>query len=114
MAWWSHELKLNVEVEGQQHIPTEGPILFYGNHPTGIGDGIAIYDALRAAGLDHELAFVMNAQGLEGTPAIADVAVHVGVEKGVRTNNNGKCGVVCNKFRLKRRWCSFPVVNQPA
>ena len=41
---------------------------------------IAIYDALRAAGLDHELAIVMNAQGLEGTPAIADVAVHVGGE----------------------------------
>ena len=37
--------------------------------------------------MDHELAIVMNAQGLEGTPAIADVAVHVGVEKGVRTNN---------------------------
>jgi len=87
LAWWSNELKLNVEVEGQEHIPAEGPILFYGNHPTGIGDGIAIYDALRAAGLDRELAIVMNAQGLEGTPAIADVAVHVGVEKGVRTNN---------------------------
>lgn len=87
LAWWSNELRLRVDVEGQENIPTSGPILLYGNHPTGIGDGIAMYDALQAIGLRHELAIVMNAQGLEGTPAIADVAVHVGVERGVRTNN---------------------------
>ena len=40
-------LALDVQVSGLQHIPHEGRLIIVGNHPTGIADGVAVYDALK-------------------------------------------------------------------
>lgn len=37
----------NVEVEGLEHIPDEGPAMIVANHPTGIADGVILWHALR-------------------------------------------------------------------
>lgn len=41
-------LALDVQVSGLQHLPRDGRLVVVGNHPTGIADGVAVYDALKA------------------------------------------------------------------
>lgn len=41
-------LALKVEVSGLENLPASGRVIIVANHPTGIGDGVAVYDALKA------------------------------------------------------------------
>ncbi len=41
-------LALKVEVAGLSNLPAAGRCILVANHPTGIGDGIAVYDAIKA------------------------------------------------------------------
>ena len=40
-------LALKVEVAGLERLPRQGRLIVVCNHPTGIADGVAVYDALR-------------------------------------------------------------------
>lgn len=40
-------LKLQVDTRGLDHVPTSGRAVIVANHPTGIADGMAVFDALR-------------------------------------------------------------------
>src|SRR4051812_11557234 len=44
----SNLLHLTIRVDGLQHIPATGRCVVVVNHPTGIADGLAVYDALKA------------------------------------------------------------------
>lgn len=41
-------LALKVEVSGLENLPASGRVIIVANHPTGIGDGVAVYDAIKA------------------------------------------------------------------
>ena len=41
-------LALKVEVAGLENLPASGRCVLVSNHPTGIGDGVAAYDAIKA------------------------------------------------------------------
>src|SRR6185437_5460582 len=41
-------LQVKVEVAGLDRLPREGRTIIVANHPTGIADGIAVHDALKA------------------------------------------------------------------
>jgi len=41
-------LALKVEVSGLENLPANGRVIIVANHPTGIGDGVAVYDAIKA------------------------------------------------------------------
>ena len=41
-------LALKVEVKGLENLPASGRCVIVANHPTGIGDGVAVYDAIKA------------------------------------------------------------------
>lgn len=51
-------LGLDVEVGGLKHLPREGRLVIVGNHPTGIADGVAVYDALK--GVRPDIIFYAN------------------------------------------------------
>lgn len=55
----SRLLALEVEVSGLQHLPREGRCIIVANHPTGIADGMAVYDALK--GVRPDIVFYANA-----------------------------------------------------
>jgi putative hemolysin len=42
-------LALKLDIHGLDRLPRTGPLLILANHPTGITDGIALYDAIKAA-----------------------------------------------------------------
>lgn len=41
-------LALNVDVQGLENLPASGRVILVSNHPTGIGDGVAVYAAIKA------------------------------------------------------------------
>jgi putative hemolysin len=43
----SHLLRVKLEVNGLERIPAQGAFLIIANHPTGITDGVALYDAIK-------------------------------------------------------------------
>lgn len=47
MDFVSDLLSVKITVHGLERIPSQGRVVLIANHPTGIGDGIAVYDALR-------------------------------------------------------------------
>ncbi len=55
----SELLALRVEVSGLENLPETGRCIIVANHPTGIGDGVAVYDALKARRPD--IVFYANA-----------------------------------------------------
>jgi putative hemolysin len=55
----SRLLALEVSIRGLENLPATGRAVIVANHPTGIADGVAVYDALKAARPD--IVFYANA-----------------------------------------------------
>ncbi|MBZ8135025.1 1-acyl-sn-glycerol-3-phosphate acyltransferase [Afifella sp. IM 167] len=47
MDYISDLLSLNLQISGAERIPREGGFIIAANHPTGIADGVAVYQALK-------------------------------------------------------------------
>ena len=46
MQYVSKLLSINLDVAGLERLPKEGAVIVAANHPTGIADGVAVYDAI--------------------------------------------------------------------
>ncbi len=68
-------LALKVEVEGLERVPTKGAVITVSNHPTGIADGVAVYDALKR--VRRDLIFYANADARRVAPGFDDVLIPV-------------------------------------
>lgn len=68
-------LALDVTVSGLEHVPTSGRVVAVANHPTGIADGIALYDALKARRPD--IVFYANADARRVAPRFDEVLIPV-------------------------------------
>ena len=68
-------LKLRTMVAGLEHVPREGGCIIVGNHPTGIADGLALYQALK--GVRDDLCFVANQDALRVAPGLAEIVIPV-------------------------------------
>ncbi len=71
----SNLLDLQVNSQGLDHVPAEGRAVIIGNHPTGLADGIAMFDALRERRPD--LTFMANADALRVVPKADDIIIPV-------------------------------------
>ena len=49
LVYISQLLDVKLEMTGRERIPADGSFIILSNHPTGITDGIALYDALKPA-----------------------------------------------------------------
>lgn len=68
-------LRLKVTATGLGRIPAQGRLVLVCNHPTGIADGIAVRDAIRA--LRPDAMFYANADALRVCPGLAEALIPV-------------------------------------
>lgn len=68
-------LDVKVEVRGLERLPRTGRLVVVCNHPTGIADGIAVYEAIRAVRPD--LIFFANADAMRVSPRLDEVLIPV-------------------------------------
>lgn len=68
-------LMLNVRTRGFEHVPEKGRVIIASVHPTGIADGVAMFDALKEKRPD--LTFFANRDAIRVAPRLADVVIPV-------------------------------------
>jgi len=68
-------LRLQPQITGLENIPKRGPLMLISNHPTGLADGIFMYDALKTVRADH--IYMANADALRVVPNGADIIIPV-------------------------------------
>ena len=75
MAYAASLIARDVEVTGLEHLPRTGPALVLANHPTGIADGVIVYNALRD--IRPDLFIYTNRDILRIFPQMEDVIAPV-------------------------------------
>ena len=68
-------LSLDVRTEGLHHIPEKGRVLIASTHPTGIPDGVAMFDAIKHRRPD--MTFFANRDALRAAPGLEDMVIPV-------------------------------------
>lgn len=68
-------LNLTLDITGLDRIPAEGGCVIVSNHPTGIADGIAMFDLIRRRRSD--MMFFANRDALRVNPRFGDVVIPV-------------------------------------
>lgn len=79
----SELLDVKVEVTGLERIPRQGRFIAVCNHPTGIADGVAVYDIIKP--IRPDLAFYANADALRVAPRFDEVLIPVEWRPHLRT-----------------------------
>jgi putative hemolysin len=68
-------LKLDVRVQGSGHLPSEGAFILVSNHPTGIADGVAVYDMLK--NIRPDFMFFANRDAIRVNQRLAEIIIPV-------------------------------------
>lgn len=106
--WLSNQLQLQLSAQGVEHLPKTGTVVVVANHPAGIADGIAVYDALKAYRTD--ITFFANRDAIRAAPKMADMIVPVEWMQDKRTHERTKETVkhMVRAFRDQRVIVIFP------
>lgn len=75
MGHVSKRLNLNIELTGETHIPKKGRVLIASTHPTGLPDGVAMFDALKARRPD--MTFFANRDATRAAPGLEEMIIPV-------------------------------------
>jgi putative hemolysin len=75
MDYISDLLSLRVQVRGLERLPAAGRVVVVANHPTGIADGVAVYDGLKTR--RPEICFFANADAHRVCPGFMDCLIPV-------------------------------------
>ena len=71
----SYLLQLQLSVTGKQYIPASGAAIVTPNHPAGIADGIAVWDAIKD--IRQDIVFMGNRDSIRVSPGLADIVIPV-------------------------------------
>lgn len=74
-TYLSDLLSLSVDVRGIENLPASGGFILAPSHPTGIADGIAIFDALKR--IRPDMAIFANRDALRAAPGFRDLIIPV-------------------------------------
>jgi putative hemolysin len=85
LEYVSDLLSVDVSVQGLENLPAKGRVVVICNHPTGIADGMAVYDALKARRPD--MRFYANADALRVCPGLDEVLIPVEWVEAKRTSD---------------------------
>ncbi len=75
MSLAARELNFRKTITGLENIPSDGRAIIVANHPTGLADGVAIFDVLRKIRSDFK--FFVNRDALRAVPGITDMFIPI-------------------------------------
>ena len=108
-------LKFNLDIRNIELVPEHGPIILAGNHPTGLTDGIVMFEVMKDRRPDYTL--YANIDMIKLSKGFEDIIIpvdwnddnkNIGKSKEIlkrtkETLNEGKCLLVFPSSRLSRR-----------
>lgn len=102
---WLH---LRVETSGLNHVPKTGRAILIANHPAGIADGIAVYDALRERRQD--IVYFANRDAIRMAPGLEShiIPVEWVEEKRTRERQREMIKKMVDAFRSEKLVVIFP------
>ena len=102
-AMMSSHINPRLAVRGLQHLPAKGACVLIANHPTGLADGMAVFQAIRDKRPDH--IFLANADALRVMPKADDIIIPVEWVKDKRTHKKARQTLIDIKKALKDERC---------
>ena len=108
LDYMSDLLDLKVSVLNGDRIPTTGRCIVVANHPTGIADGIAVFDAIKARRPDA--IFFANADAVRVSPRLGEAIIPVEWVHDKRTREKTRLTLQAAKeaFEAERCVVMFP------
>ena len=108
LRYLSAALTLDVRVRGTRHVPPSGRAIVAPNHPTGIADGVAVFDALKERRTD--ITFFANRDAIRVSPGMADNIIPVEWIEARRTlaRNRETLRATIDAFERERLVVIFP------
>ncbi len=71
----SAQLDFSLDIEGLERLPDSGRVIIAANHPTGLADGVAVWDLLKQ--IRQDIIFFANADAIRVNPRFQDVIIPV-------------------------------------
>ena len=105
----SEQLQLKVSTNGLERVPASGRAIVISNHPTGIADGIAVYDALKGARPD--VCFYANSDAHRVCPRFTDILIPVEWVEAKRTREKTRETLILTRGAME---AERPLVIFPA
>lgn len=108
LDYMSDLLDLKVSVLNPDRIPATGRCVVVANHPTGIADGIAVFDAVSARRADA--IFFANADAVRVSPRLGEAIIPVEwvIEKRTRDKTRATLQAARDAFEAERCVVMFP------
>jgi putative hemolysin len=104
----SQLLSVKLDIAGIERMPAQGSFLLLANHPTGITDGIAVYDAVKRGRPD--MLFYANADAHRTCPGFSEILIPVEWVLGKRTRERTRLTLKLTEeaFTQQRPLTIFP------
>ena len=108
LQYVSDLLQLKVETTGLENLPVSGRCVIVCNHPTGIADGVAMYDAIRR--VRQDAIFFANADAIRVAPRLNESIIPVEwvYEKRTRDKTRQTLSAAKQAFAEERCIVMFP------
>lgn len=108
LAYVSDLLRLQVAAQDLDRLPATGRCIVVCNHPTGIADGVAVYDAIRRR--RDDAIFFANADALRVSPRLGETVIPVEwvYEKRTREKTRATLNAAREAFEAERCVVMFP------
>ncbi|TRL33017.1 GNAT family N-acetyltransferase [Rhizobium straminoryzae] len=87
-SYLSQLLKLDVRVRNAERIPAKGGFILVSNHPTGIADGVAVFDLLKDRRPD--MMFFANRDAVRVNPRFAEMIIPVEWREQFKTKDKAR------------------------
>jgi putative hemolysin len=99
----SRLLAVQVSVSGLEHLPATGRLVVVCNHPTGIADGVAVYDALKTVRPD--ICFYANSDAHRVSARFGEVLIPVEWREEKRTRERTRETLILTRKALEAERC---------
>ena len=106
--YMSDLLQLKLTVNGLEYVPRTGATILTPNHPAGIADGIAVYDALKQ--IRGDIIFVANRDAIRVSPGLSETIIPVEWRDEMRTatRNRETISALIRAIKNERLVVIFP------